>query len=150
MIRRTFIPEMVPASFVAAFESPNPYGSDLRTAYEIESSETDNDNDEDSDLAGEFSRCGDEELLLHGNVNPDVGVNARNSQIARSSKPSWLSLEYQQLRERLNEEMRRNTSRAPTCYDRKSFYEGADSPFLAAKVTYQLDVAIFYQPRFFI
>lgn len=132
---------------------PNPYGSDLRTAYEIESSEADNNNEEDSDLAGEFSRCDDEELLRNGNVPPDVEVNATrlgNSQFARSSKPSWLSIEYKQLRERLNEEMRCNTSHAPTCYDRKSFYEGVDCPFLAARVTYQLDAAIFYQPQFFI
>jgi hypothetical protein len=126
----------------------NPYGSDLHTAYEIESSEADDGSDEELDLAGEFSRCDDEELLQDvRNVNPDVEVNA---QFARSSKPSWLSVEYQRLRERLNEEMRRNTSRAPTCYDRKSFYEGVDSTFLAARVTFQLDAAIFYQPRFFI
>ena len=72
----------------------NPYGSDLHTAYKIESSEADDGSDEELDLAGEFSHCDDDsEKLLQDsrNVNSDVEVNA---QFARSSKPSWLSVEY--------------------------------------------------------
>ncbi|KAG6379505.1 hypothetical protein JVT61DRAFT_9996 [Boletus reticuloceps] len=144
----------------------NPYGSDLSAAATADQgsqgSEDEDDGDDDSEvMAEEFMRtCDDEEVdeedrscfteTACPNGERPSPANQSQGSGARSSLPLWLTSEYQNLREWLNAEMSRSSKGMPACYERQSFYDGVENPFLTARMTFQLTAGIFHQPQFFI
>ncbi|KAF9223822.1 hypothetical protein BS17DRAFT_120562 [Gyrodon lividus] len=120
-------PSKPPSAFVS-----NPYGSDMPATDPGQDSmpaDADQENDEEL-LAEEFSSLCDDEEVDDVSTLPDKPKGP-----PRSTMPTWLMSEYHRLREQLNEEMSKNSSRAPSCYDRNSFYEGIENLFLAARRT---------------
>jgi hypothetical protein len=127
----------------------NPYGSDVAAA-EV----CDDDQDEDEEMLDEFADvCEDEDLednSVERGLAPDPDLAATAKQKVRSTMPTWLASEYQNLRERLFHEIRSNSSHLPTCYDHRTFFDGIDNAFLVARSTFQLTPGLFHQPRFFV
>ncbi|KAG1723362.1 uncharacterized protein EDB91DRAFT_179595 [Suillus paluster] len=69
----------------------------------------------------------------------------------RLSMPTWLKNDCLRVHNRLIEEMRHDSSRMPTCYDRYTFYDGTDNCFLAARASYNgFAAGIFHQPQYFV
>lgn len=126
----------------------NIYGSDLSAAAQC--TNTDTNEDEDEELAVEFSRAGDDEPSDDAPQESTTNSNATTGSSPRSGKPSWLPSAYASLRERLTTEMKRSTTHMPSCYERCSFYEGTESPFLTARSQFQLDAGVFHQAAWFI
>ncbi|KAF9231724.1 hypothetical protein BU15DRAFT_82048 [Melanogaster broomeanus] len=121
----------------------NPYGSDLSASSPGGDDEDDEDEDEDPEMDQEFVPWNDNGTT---NVNVDSQANS-----PRSTMPLWLKSEYLRLCDRLVDEMKRNRSHLPTCYDHYTFYNGAENCFLAVRASYDGSAAgIFHQPRFFI
>ncbi|KAG0702959.1 hypothetical protein DFH29DRAFT_874812 [Suillus ampliporus] len=127
----------------------NPYGSDVAAAEVRE-----DDQDEDKEMLDEFADVCEDEDLEHDPVNcglaPDPDLAATVKQKVRSTMPTWLASEYQNLRERLVCKMRSNSSHLPMCYDHHTFFDGAENAFLVAGSTFQLTPGLFHQPRFFV
>lgn len=136
----------------------NPYGSDI-TAGAFGDDEEEGE-EEVPELEREFAPWDDGDAPDGEQVGvrstPDSGdvgetPDIRDSYQPRSSMPTWLKNNYLRVRERLVKEMTRNASRKPTCYDRQTFYDGAENCFLAAQSSYDGSAAgIFHQPRYFI
>ncbi|KAF9235590.1 hypothetical protein BU15DRAFT_77816 [Melanogaster broomeanus] len=117
----------------------NPYGSDLSTSSPGVDDEDEEDEDEDPEMDQEFVPWNDNGTT---NVNVDSQAN---------TMPLWLKSEYLRLCNHIVDEMKHNRSHLPTCYDRYTFYDGAENCFLAARVSYDGSAAgIFHQPQFFI
>ncbi|KAG2103734.1 uncharacterized protein F5147DRAFT_808699 [Suillus discolor] len=138
----------------------NPYGSDLK-ADNVHEGDEDEDEDmleefnltcEDADLEDEAESTGDQPMTV--NAEHEMSALSAPAQMARQharpTLPAWLPSEYQRLRERLIHEIKNNSSHLPTCYDRQTFFDGPENPFLVAKSTFQLTPGLFHQPRFFI
>ena len=135
----------------------NIYGSDLTAADVLEDEEA-----LDEEVLDEFAHRRDEEdedvgspngaqgSTCEGTTLPPPPDTARSGSSTRATLPTWLAAEYQSIRERLTTEMKKNTSGLPLCYQRHSFYDGVDSPYLAAKSTFQLSASIFHQPQIFV
>ena len=133
----------------------NIYGSDLTVADVLE-------NEEDEEVLDEFAHgCNEEdegidslngtqEPACEGTALPPPPDPARSRSSPRATLPTWLAAEYQSIRERLTVEMKKNTSGLPLCYQRHSFYDGVDNPYLAARSTFQLSASIFHQPQIFV
>jgi hypothetical protein len=68
----------------------------------------------------------------------------------RSTMPKWLSQDYADTRERLADEIRKNPSKRPTCYDQGTFIDGTPSAYFAADRKFQPLPEDFYRPRYFI
>lgn len=68
----------------------------------------------------------------------------------RSVMPKWLYDDYADTRERLADEIRNNTSKRPTCYERSTFIDGSPSPFFAADHKFQPTPELFYRPHYFV
>ena len=133
----------------------NIYGSDLSAADVLEDEEA-----MDDEVLDEFAHGCDEEDEGIGSPN-DAQESTREGAAlpppldtagssTRATLPTWLMAEYQSIRERLTAEMKKNTSGLPLCYQRHSFYDGVDNPYLAAKSTFQLSASIFHQPQIFV
>ena len=65
--------------------------------------------------------------------------------------PTWLKDEYHRIRDRLSDEMTRNASHTPTCYDRQMMYECGENKYLTVAASYDGSFAsTFHRPRYFI
>ena len=134
----------------------NIYGSDLTAVDILEDEEA-----LDEEVLDEFAhRCSEEdeeddglsgiqEPVCKGTTLPPPPDTARSSS-TRATLPTWLAAEYQSIRERLTVEMKKSTLGIPLCYQRHSFYDGVDNPYLAAKSTFQLSASIFHQLQIFV
>ncbi|KAG1732183.1 uncharacterized protein EDB91DRAFT_676274 [Suillus paluster] len=139
----------------------NPYGSDL-VAGAMTGGGDDDDDEEDStrELEHEFMPWNDEDMpdgeQAETSHTVDAGTSGTTSDgrtpgQPRSSMPTWLKNDYLRVWDWLIHEMKHNSSRMPTCYDRYSFYDGAENCFLAARASYDGSAAgIFHQPRYFL
>ncbi|OBZ79508.1 hypothetical protein A0H81_01196 [Grifola frondosa] len=86
----------------------------------------------------------DEEIMKDGSSS-ETGASRK-----RSTLPSWLSKDYENTRERLADEMRKNVSRRPTCYDRGTFTEGPICAFFSVDRKFQPTPEDFYHPTYFV
>jgi hypothetical protein len=137
----------------------NPYGSDLKADNICEGDE-DEDEDtleefnltcEDADFKDEAEGAGDQPMTVsaeHELLAPSA-LAQMASQHVRPTLPAWLPSEYQQLCECLIHKMKNNSSHLPTCYDRQTFFNRPENPFLVTKSTFQLTPGLFHQPQFF-
>lgn len=134
----------------------NVYGSDLSVADALEDEEVLDDAevleefahgcDEDDDEATSTGSKETTTMTGGGGVLPSTASSGR----ARATMPTWLASEYQRLRERLTEEMKKSRAGLPQCYQRNTFYDGVENQYLAARSTFQLSASLFHQPRFFV
>jgi len=97
----------------------------------------------------EFNSLPDDEERDEQNAGQDQRSEAPNVK-ERSTLPTWLEVDYADMRERLTDEMKKNVSRRPSCYVRGSFIDGSPSPFLVAEKKYQIQPEVFYKPKYFI
>jgi hypothetical protein len=68
----------------------------------------------------------------------------------RSAMPKWLGDDYADAREKLTDEIKKNVSKRPTCYDRGTFVDGTPFPFFSADHKFQPTPYDFYQPSYFV
>jgi hypothetical protein len=112
---------------------------------------------DDEDNREEFVRQADDE-----EANEDSGsVNSHKPAAVnpmrrggpgkpRSSLPTWLRANYDDMCERLKREMSTNQSRRPSCYDAGRFIEEPPAPIFCPTNQTQLAPSMFYLPRYFI
>ncbi|SJL13795.1 uncharacterized protein ARMOST_17243 [Armillaria ostoyae] len=131
----------------------------------------DNDSNDDADdfSDGEFDEWdNDEHLPCTTNVDASEPVSqhgptqksATSSETnprhyggpgkTRLSIPKWLQDSYTALCDTLKDEMSRNQSRRPTCYNHGSFFLRGKKPVFETEHIFQIRPKMFYRPDFFI
>ncbi|GBE80420.1 hypothetical protein SCP_0301350 [Sparassis crispa] len=86
----------------------------------------------------------------HASASVSTDDMRKQTRIPRSSIPTWLAKLYADTCEQLRNEMRKNVSRRPSCYDTGSFMMGQKAPIFALAKVFQLRPAMFYEPQFFV
>jgi hypothetical protein len=116
----------------------NPYGSDVQAAVAIGSEEEDiSDVD---DMENEFTQSNDVD-------STESGIPG----VSHSLMPTWLKDEFHYIQDHLVDEMKKNSSHMPRCYERHSLYEHDGSPYLKACASYDGSAAsMFHQAHYFV
>lgn len=104
------------------------------------------------DMSDEFQTLPDDDEDSAGPGIADTGAspNLTKPKPERSTMPTWLNMDYADTRERISAEMKKNSSKQPTCYDKGTFWDGSPLPYFVAKRKYQILPEHFYKPKYFV
>lgn len=105
----------------------------------------------DPAVAIEFQTVPDDDENESDDTNENAQAKARPApKIPRATMPSWLKTNYEDTRERLLAEMKKNVSSRPTCYDRGTFIDGAPYPLFSIEKRTIISPEDFYKPKYFV
>jgi len=115
--------------------------------------------EDNEDMEEEFREADDEEDVIGSGpqpsepASPAAGANTvprGGPGKVHSTIAKWLYTDYKDMCERLKNEMRRNISGKPNCYDGGQFIINPPAPIFEASRRYQLSPQIFQRPRYFV
>ena len=122
------------------------------TAYDENIDDEDIDEEVDA-LLGDNTSIGsisDEFCAIPDDEEETDSAETVDAQKHRATIPLWLKTDYADVRERLIVEMKKNLSRKPSCYDKRTFIDGSPYPFFNVTKRFKLQPEHFYKPKYFV